>query len=223
MIRNLKILGLTLVTVFAMSGVAASAASANAPYWFNSDGDWTALWGSQGVVPDVLTVDGGTVQCNSTPYSGSTSATTTTTIKLAPAPSACSFKPLPGLTMIHMNGCEYEFHADTNTENGQFDTETTIVCPFGGDITITVVLGGVTKCTVHIGEQNLGTGIVLTNDGSGDLRAHISFSNIKYTQTAGIGEGKCATTITTFNGTWSGSATIRGKNTSGAVTSIAVL
>ncbi len=38
MIRNLKILGLALVAACAMGVVAASAASANADYWFTAPG-----------------------------------------------------------------------------------------------------------------------------------------------------------------------------------------
>ena len=231
MIRNLKIFGLALVAVFAMSALVASAASANAAYWFTSDGDWTALSGSQGATPDTFTTDAGTLSCTTATYSGSTAATTTTTMKLAPSYGGCTLKPLPGTATIDMNGCEYEFHADGQTTtggvpNGKFDTETTIVCPtttspshVTHDITVTVVLAGVNKCTIHIEEQNLGTGIVLTNAGGG-LSATVSFSNIKYVQTAGTGEGKCATTSTTSNGGYSGSATISGKNTAAAATTI---
>ena len=231
MIRNLKIHGLALVAVFAMSALAASAASANQAYWFTSDGDWTTLSGSQGATLDTFTTDAGTLSCTTATYSGSTSATTTTTMKLAPSYGGCTLKPLPGHATIDMNGCEYEFHADGQTTtggvpNGKFDTETTIVCPtttiaehLTHDITVTVTLGTIVKCTIHIEEQNLGTGIVLTNAGGG-LSATISFSNIKYTQTEGSKEGRCTGTPTTSNGSYTGSATISGKNTAAAATTI---
>ena len=241
MVRNLKILSLALVAVFAMSALVASAASAKKAYWFNSDtnaADWTKLSGSQIVAtPDTFVVDAGTLSCTTVTYSGSTSATTTNTITLTPTYAGCTLKPLPGTMTFHTNGCSYDFQADgqtTNgdgTVNGKFDTNTTIVCPtttspshVTHEIVVTVVLAGVSKCTIHIEEQNLGTGLVLTNETNGsavkDLRAHISFSNIKYTQTAGTGEGKCATTATTSNGVHTGGATIEGKNTGNTPTSI---
>ena len=231
MIRNLKVFGLALVAAFAMSALVASAASANAASWFTSDGDWTTLSGTQGGTPDTFTTHAGTLSCSSATYTGSTSATTTTTMKLAPSYSGCSLSPLPGHAIIDMNGCEYEFHTDGQettggVPNGKFKTETTIVCPtttspshVTHDITVTVTLTGIPKCTIHIEEQNLGTGIVLTNAGGG-LSAAVSFSNIKYTQTAGTGEGKCTTTTTTSNGGYSGSATISGQNTATAATTI---
>ena len=231
MIRNLKVFGLALVAAFAMSALVASAASANAAYWFTSDGDWTTLSGSQGGTPDTLATHAGTLSCTTVTYTGSTSATTTNTITLSPAYAGCTLKPLPGAMTFHMNGCVYDIEADGQTTtggvpNGKFDTNTTIVCPttttpshVTHDITTTVVLAGVKKCTIHIEEQNLGTGWVFTNSGGG-LAATISFSNIKYTQTQGTGEGKCATTTTTTNGSYIGSATISGKNTAAAATTI---
>ena len=225
MIRNLKVLALVPVVVFAMSALMTSVASATTPFWFNSDGDWTALSGSQSATPDTFTTDAGTLSCTTATYSGSTNATTSTTIKVAPHYTGCTLKPLPGTATIHMNGCEYEFHTDNETGEGKRDVETTIGCPAEKDITVTVVSGAITKCTIHIEPQSLGTGITLTNEESGGvtrLKAHISFSNIKYTQTAGMGEGKCSTTTTTSNGSYTGSATISGKNTGGEATNIAV-
>ena len=240
MIRNLKILGLVLVAVFAMSALAASAASANNAYWFNSDtgaADWTKLSGSQfAATPDTLVTHAGTLSCTTATYSGSTGATTTNTITLTPTYAGCTLKPLPGTATIDMNGCVYDIEADGQTTtggvpNGKFDTNTTIVCPttttpshVTHEIVVTVTFIMVVKCTIHIEEQALGTGLVLTNETNGssvkDLRAHINFSNIKYIQSEGSKEGKCSTTTTTSNGVYTGGATIEGKNTANVTTSI---
>ena len=235
MIRNLKILGLVLVTVLALSALIASAASASRAYWFNSDGDWTVLSGSNIGASSVFTTHAGNLSCTTLTYSGLTSATTSTTIKVLPHYTSCTLKPLPGHATIDMNGCEYEFHADgqRTTEsfpNGEFDTETTIVCPtttnphVTHEIKVTVILGGVTKCRIDIEHQSLGTGVVWTNETNGSgvkgLRATFLFSNIKYTQTAGTGEGKCATTTTTKTGSYVGEATLHGKSTGGEATNI---
>ncbi len=240
MIRNLKALGLSLVAIFALSAMVASAASANqivsTPYWFASDGDWTTLSGSQGTPGDVFETDAGLpIKCTTTNYSGSVSVTTTTTITLTPSYANCTFG---GFTAdVVTNGCRYEFHADGKTgttttdppadtihwEN-KYHTETTIKCDPGKDITVTATQAGVVKCTVHIGEQNLPTGIVLTNEtktgGVKDIKAHINFTTIKYSQTEGSGLGKCATADNTNNGKYTGSATISGKNTANVDTSV---
>ncbi len=225
MIRNLKMLGLALVAVCAMGAVAASA---NANYWFTAPGsDWTVLSGSQGTPIDesrFIGITGGAngiLTCTSVTYQGSTSATTTTTITLASVYSGCELQPF-GKATVEMNGCEYVIHTDPlgDTTNGNYDTVTTIECPAGGEITIDAKVGGVTKCQVHIEPQNLGTGITLSNTAGGGFSAVINFTAIKYTQTAGTGAGVCSTEATRGDGTWSGSATITGKNTTGAAVAI---
>ncbi len=118
-----------------------------------------------------------------------------------------------------MNGCTYVIHTDPlgDTTNGEYDTNTTIECPAGKEITIESKIGGILKCTVHIEPQTLGTGIVVTNEGSGttaDLLAHVNFSNVKYTQTTGTsGASRCTTTGTTTNGVYKGTTTIKGFKT----------
>ncbi len=239
MIRNLKVLGLALVAVFALSAMLASVASASkpvsTPYWFASDGDWTTLSGSQGTPGDVFETDAGLpVKCTTVGYTGSIGVTTATTITLTPTYSGCTFG---GFTLdVITNGCRYVYHADGKTgttttiagdpihwEN-KYHVEATIECDTGKDITIIATQAGVPKCTVHIPPQNLGTGIVLTNEtttgGKKDIRAHINFSTIKYSQTEGSGLGKCATADNTNNGKYTGSATISGKNTAGGETDI---
>ncbi len=228
MIRNLKMLGLALVAVCAMGAVAASAASANANYWFTSPeaNDWTILTGAQPVAfSDQFKVDGvipggpeGVTKCESTAYEGSTTDTTGTTLSLKAAYGGCELEPF-GKATVSMNECEYLIHTDPlgDTTNGQYDTNTTIVCPSGHEITIEAKIAGITKCIVHIEPQTLGTGIVLTNATSGgksDIHADINFSTIKYTQTTGTsGSSRCTTTGTTTNGVYTGTATIKGFNT----------
>jgi hypothetical protein len=223
MIRNLKALGLALVAVFAMSAVAAGAASAE-PYEFHSDGPFTTLTGTQsGATNDTFTTDGGTVTCNTATYHGQISVEETSTISLAPTYSACTLNPF-GSAVVSPNGCTYLIHADTQVGENDFTTETDIVCPPGQEITVVASLFGTTKCTVHIPPQSLGTGITVTNQTTGggvsDIQAHISFNNIRYTETAGSGFGACSSTSGTANGTYSGLATISGDNNIGGATDI---
>ncbi len=221
---NVKILGLALVAAFAMSAMVASAASANANYWFTSPGsDWTSLSGSQNVAfTDEAKFDGivpggpqGILKCETITYSGALSATTTTTITLAAVYGNCELSPF-GKATISMNGCVYVIHTDPlgDTTNGEYDTVTTIDCPAGNEITIESKITGITKCIIHIEPQNLGTGIVLKNKAGGGFEATINFSNIKYTQTTGTaGANRCTTTVTTNNGIYTGAATITGRDT----------
>jgi hypothetical protein len=114
---------------------------------------------------------------------------------------------------------------EEGTPGGKYDTETEIACPESKDITVTQISAGVTKCTVHIAPQKLGTGILLTNVGTppGEketITGDIEFKNVKYTQTEGTGAGKCATTTTTSNGSWIGKLAITGKNPAKEPTSI---
>jgi hypothetical protein len=218
MIRNLKVLGLALVAVFAMSAVAAGAASAE-KYAFHSAGPFTTLTGTQaGATNDVFTTDGGKVTCNTATYHGTIEAEETTTISLAPTYSSCTLEPF-GSAVVSTNGCTYLIHAETRVGENDYTTNTDIVCPAGKEITVVGTLFGTTKCTIHIPAQNLGTGITVTNatsaGGVSDIQAHISFSNIKYTETAGSGFGACTSTSGTANGAYSGFATISGDDSIG--------
>jgi hypothetical protein len=232
MARKLKQLGLALVAVFALGAMSASVASAAEEFWFKSDGDWTMLVGKQKVVNgDVFTTDAGKVTCEETTYSGSTAITTDSSITLRPTFSGCEIQGI-GFSTIDMNKCGYVFTADKLTAGPKYDVETEIECEnVGEEITVTTWLTkkvdeekGTIKCTIHITQQKLGTGMVLTNNGKAPntIEAVINLSGIKYTQTAGTGLGKCTTTGETANGSYIGEVIIEGKNTAGEETEIAL-
>ncbi len=237
MTRNLKALGFTSVAILALSALTASAATANktvsTPYWVVA-GDWTVLSGSQGAPGDVFEIAAGAIKCTTVTYTGSISLTTTTTITLTPSYSGCTFN---GFTAdVVTTDCGYVLHADgktgtTTTDPGdtihwenKYHAETKIQCDTGKDITVTATQAGVIKCTVHIGPQNLGTGVILTNEtapgGVRDIKADISLSAIKYSQTEGSGLGKCTTADNTSDGKYTGSATISAKSTANGARSI---
>jgi hypothetical protein len=232
MTRNLKVFGLVAVAALAIAAMTASAASATVtPFWFKSDAaatGSTVLSGDQDGGTDIFTVQAGEVQCTTVSYAGNITGNTVTTVTIKPTYSGCTFHGLSA--EIHTNHCGYLLHTDNRTEagtpGGKYDVETDVECENANeDITVTQISAGVTKCVVHVEQQSLGTGIVLTNAGNAannteDITADIDFSNIKYTQTEGTGAGKCATTPTTNNGTYHGKATITGKNTSNESTNI---
>ena len=226
MIRNLKVLGLAVVAIFAMSAMVASAASAS--YWFKSDaaaGKTTTLKGEQikreiskeVFANDEFTTTAGIVKCTAATYTGSAVGPTQTSVTLHPVYTGCTAF---GFTAeVTTTGCNYVF--DVTATN--FAATTTIECETGKEITVVAKLAGVTKCTVHIGAQDAGT-ITLTNatKGSGvkDIHADINIaSGISYTETAGTGAGACANGGAA-TGSYIGTATISGFNEEAKETNI---
>jgi hypothetical protein len=231
MTRNLKMLGLALVAAFAMSGVAASAVQAES-FWFTSDGTPTTLTGSQ-IGEDVIGFDFGELTCETVTYSGSITGTTSTTATLTPTYGGCEVSGIPAV--VHMNGCDYLVH--THTKIGTSYTVTTdIVCPTTTspphlihEITVTAIApGGTLKCTFHIPDQAISTGVTLTKatkaNGKTDLTIAVNVSSIGYneTTTGTSGTGACQTADSTTNGTYVGTETIEGRNSTGGETSISV-
>ena len=231
MIRNLKVLGLAVVAVFAMSAMVASAAQA-APYWFKSDGaagSTTKLVGEQkertGGLIDEFTTTAGVVKCTKTHYTGNVTTNTVTTVTIHPEYTGCTAFGFPA-TVTVAAGCNYVFHTEEATAGGIYHSTVTLDCS-SGDITVVAAIAGVTKCTVHVTPQDVGT-VTLTNgvkkSGVKDVHADIDLSGIKYTETAGTGGGACLSTKAgedAANGTYKGTATLSGfNNTTGAETDI---
>ena len=212
MFRNLKVLGLTLIAMLAVSAVAVSAASADLLY-----GETTpaTLTGSQEGT-DVLSVHGGFVKCTTVKYTGTTTAFGMSQITVTPSFSGCTFS---GLTAtVNMNGCDYlvQFNLTAGNTTGSTD----IVCPFENEITITAPKLGTAKCIVHIPAQfGLGVGFSGANVGSGATREvtlKLSYNALRYSQTAGTAEtGNCATADKTIGGTYEGRALLTGENAAG--------
>ena len=228
MTRKLKVLGLALVAAFAMSAVAASVATAEA-FHFGSEVEHTVITGSQ-VTEDVFTVHGGTVKCSTATYAGGTinsANKNSTEITINPTYGGCRFAGIADSATIDMNSCDYLFTPKTTDAGPVYTGEVHIKCKTQGDtITVTVVIGGVTKCIVHIPEQSL-SGITYTNvNPGGGAKTHllvdVNITGIKYSQTEGTGGGKCETKDNTTTGTYVGQATIKGFDTENHQVSISV-
>lgn len=219
MIRNLKVLGLALVAVFAMSAVAASMASADT---FKSEtGLSVTLTGKQSGTGDVFTTTAGTVKCKQVNYTG-TSASGVTTVTATPNYPAkflntevvppkeeqnCTGFGFPA--EIATNGCTYLFHLNATTADGTLD----VVCPEGKEITVTAAAAGTTKCIVHVAAQKgLGT-VTYKNIGATTTREveiAANISKLSYKHTAGTGLGAC-TSGAAATGTYVGNATVTGE------------
>ncbi len=193
MIRNLKILGLAFVAVFAMGAVVASAQQ------FHSESAPSTVTGSQ-EGQGVFTTDAGTIECTTATYKGTIGTTTTTTISMVPTFSGCTAFGGFASAKITTNGCEYLLHI---TQNGSNTGTMDIACPGSNEITVVAEVFGTVKCTVHIHPKSGLQTVTYTNVGVGATReriVHLDITNFTYTVTAGTGFGACSTTGTTHNG-----------------------
>jgi hypothetical protein len=216
MIRNLKVLGLVLVALLAMTAVAVSAASADD---LTSEASPVTLTGKQSGAGDVFTTTAGTVKCKEVSYTAISVGTPTTTVDVAPnyplktagGEQNCAGFSLPA--EIATNGCVYRLTIGAATTGG-FD----IVCPVGQEMTATAKGGATTKCTIHIPPQSIAAGVTFSNTGAGttrevDIAANIS-GTLAYKHTAGTGLGAC--TSGSGSGSYAGSAIVTGENGGGA-------
>jgi hypothetical protein len=148
MIRKIKVLGLTLVAVFAMTAVAASAASAAE---FHSESSATELRGAQ-QTENVLAFNNRTLKCKSATFVGSQSGTTASTVEVHPTYGNCTAFGLE--STITTTGCNYVLHS-----NG----ETDIVCEAGKQIEIEAF----GTCQVNVAAQSGLGSVSYSNVGSG--------------------------------------------------------
>jgi len=233
MIRNLKVMGLALVAVFALSAVVASAASAQGK--LTSDGPVTLTGSEVGAEPDGLEAFGLKVQCpgstitghayNVTPHgliaNGATTATLTPHYKQAN--ENCTVAPGGFIATVDMNGCDYVIHIGTLPA-----VTLDVICPVGQEITVTIFTNAhdhtVTNkpmCILHIKEQKGLAGASVTN-GVGDLNIAGTVTGIHVFRTStGTHPVLCpSATITT--GKFILNDTAKGTNGAGAATSVSV-
>ena len=125
----------------------------------------------------------------------------------------CTFAGLAG-SIVHINGCDFRLHAGP-------PIQATVICPPEKQITITAIVAGVTKCTIHIGTQGDLEGQTWSNRKEPtpddiDVKFDIT-KQIKYTTTPGEGLGKCTETQAGTDGNFTGTVTVQG--TAGGVAS----
>jgi hypothetical protein len=217
MIRNLKALGLTLVAVFAMSAMVASAASASV---ITSDGAVTLKGTETGVAgSNSLSAFGQTLQCPGSTYTGHKvnvtphvlvpSGATETTI--TPTYVNCVDQESRPLT-VDMNGCDYVFKDATNVSAGTYSILVDIVCPVNKSIEVT---GGV--CTLKVGAQTNKAGFHLTNTGSGTSDDVDLTGEIKT-----IKASACGGLLNTEAGIQKSDVTVKGFNSAGVETGVTI-
>jgi hypothetical protein len=174
MIRNLKVLGLALVAVFAFSAMAASAASAQNGI-VTSDGPFT-LNGVNRVgaaeLENSLTAFNQKVTCPNATYAGH-EINTTPHVKIPNNSSNSTITPTYGICKIgetikatvDMNGCDYEFDLGATTGiTDQYKVTSTVICPTGKHIVITLF----TNEKFHLTEKKSFCHITITEKKSYD-------------------------------------------------------
>ena len=173
MIRNLKVLGLAIAAVMAMSAMMASAASA-VPQ-FTASAYPATVTGSNTKGSEVFTTEGGKVECDSHFVSHSLSGASST-LTVTPTYTNCEAWGLPAT--VQTEGCTYVLHATEKVSSGVYNNHVDIVCPSGKSIKITTTI-----CIVEVKGQNGLTTVKTTNSG-GSVTVEPNVSSVAYTVTA---------------------------------------
>ena len=197
MIRNLKVLGLAVAAVLAVSVVGVSAASAAE---FHSETAKTKVTGAQTTTHKFKT-DPGEVTCKVATFAGEQTTATASTITITPTYKECTlFSAIFGNIAVSVDfatgECDYVFNASGHTE---------IKCnKAGGNVTVSGP-----GCTVTIPPQTLATGNTFSTTGAGtsrDIDVVTNASGIKYSYSGFT----CGSGTNTTNGTYTGNTTVQG-------------
>ena len=182
MARKLKVLGIALAAVFAMSVVATSAASATN---FTAAAYPAVVSGTQ-TTTNIFTENGREFKCTTATFSGELTAAseTFTVIKTTASCSATVLGNVLPMT-VTMNGCHTLYHV---VSPGQ--TTIDYICPFGQKVETHIYQNatkhaeGVSLCTITINAQTglsqLGTAAG-TFEGKKDVTGSYNVKKIKYT------------------------------------------
>jgi hypothetical protein len=166
MIRNLKVLGLALVALLAMSALASTASAQ-----FESEAESTNLTVSTNAMQKFAPSEGSTaVECTTIKVTGTQTGTANTTVTIAPEYSNCETF-LGAATAVKTNGCKYVFHLAKGSTSGTTDVE----CE--GSNTIEITVGSICKYT--IGTQTGLSSVNFKNTGSGTTREVVVEPNVK--------------------------------------------
>lgn len=224
MISKAKALTFALLAVCAFGALSASAASA-AEFHVGgmgiAHGDGTQIAGS----PAQIVFPEGALACPNAIFTGETLSNSsnvdqettgqTATVTVTEGSSEtlnCTFAGLSG-TIVHMNGCDFRIHTGP-------PVQATVLCPPSQQITITAIVLGTLKCTIHIPAQGELSGITIVNNGGhSDIEVTAAVPSITYQSTTGSGLGACTNTTAGTDGKFSGKVTVQGT-VSGAATPI---
>jgi hypothetical protein len=201
MIRNLKVLGLALVALVAMSALASTASAG-----FESEAESTNLTVSSNTMQKFSPSEGGAaIECTKIAATGTQTGKVATTVTISPTYSSCETF-LGAATSVTTNGCKYVFHSAAKSTTGTTDVE----CEGANQIEIKV--GSI--CTYKIGTQTGLSSVNFKNTGSGTTREVIvepAVKGIKSTLTTN--DFFCPAAGST--GTYTGTSTTTGETAGG--------
>jgi hypothetical protein len=190
MIRNLKVLGLALVALLAMSALASTASAQ-----FESEAESTNLTVSTNAMQKFAPSEGSTaVECTTIKVTGTQTGKANTTVTIAPVYSNCETF-LGAATSVNTNGCKYVFHLAKGSTTGTTDVKCPTVKNESGVETeevIEIKVGNICKYTTGSAEilptaepgvpkyenENLSS-VSFKNTGSGATREVIVEPNVK--------------------------------------------
>jgi hypothetical protein len=201
MIRNLKVLGLALVALLAMSALASTASAQ-----FESEAESTNLTVSSNLMQKFAPSKGSTaVECTTIKVTGTQTGKVSTTVEIAPTYSNCETF-LGAATSVNTNGCKYVFHLPKESTTGTTDVE----CAAGKVIEIKV--GNI--CTYTIGTQTGLKEVNFSTAGSGTTTEVVVEPNVEgITSTRTTNDFFCPAAGST--GTYTGNSNTTGETAEG--------
>lgn len=226
MTRNLKALGLALVAAFALSAIAASAASAQQAY-LTSDGPVTLIGEEVGEENENrLTSFGNFTQCPGSTYTGHAVDVTpheslpphSTAVTITPHYVNCEATGLGFPTTVNMNGCDYVFDLGETTESPDdtYGILSTVDCPENSHIVVTSSIFG-SHCTVTITEDPNGyEGLDVTDNTDGTVTVSGTIEGIEAHRKGGFG----CSEETTNTGELHQNVLVEGQNEEGGPTTL---
>ena len=170
MIRKLKVLGLALGAVFALSATMASGASAVDTFTVEGGGTAVVTGESANNIFEI-TGNGFKIECAVSRFAGTVSngaATATIFPTYYQTTPGTKCPTTLGNALVKMNGCDYDLTGSTTGSDGGTDATVSITCSGTNKIEIQGPLG----CTVSIPAQTpTSGGVTYTNEGAGATRA----------------------------------------------------
>lgn len=180
MIRKLKMLGLSLVALVAMSAIGASAAQAAAGELDIGAAPATLTGQQTTALKFKMTASGLTTQCSTEKLHGTTAATSVSEATVTLETSGCTLGGTAAT--LDKNGCKYTLTGGVAANTAQVDY---VGCATGKHYTITQG-----SCEITIKEQGPLSHIVFSNPTGQDVNANFTIQGIHYE-----GEGGCGTGV----------------------------
>ena len=207
MTRNLKVLGLAITAVLAMSAFwSASAQAANPELHCTSTTNTCTITGTE-LAAHTFSIEGGNVRCRSTLHATLNAKTVSTVSGVTTTLTEC--RAFGVASTVNMNGCTFTLTMVAGSNPATANVN--VVCPAGRNITIS---SPSLPCTINIGTQGPLAHVVFNNSGTEPthVNASLTVTGIRYTMV----EATCPRRGGTFNtGTFNGETTLEGFNDNG--------